>query len=327
MAREIKVRLKYFIKLKITFVLIEIVHRLHTLRAEQPLLTKPETCEYRNEYYQQLCIEILKEGFHEAFAEIYTLVERQEEARRQAGPESAIWSLPRLPEQENELDFLREHLSKAESFKRDENLEAVYDEQVCLAEYFKNSVQHSRWLAKHFFLSSLKTASLKGGLIQARAHRDVGLILEESGNDKESMSHLQDSYSILNESESPESINLKMEVCQDLTRVYTKVGDAYAKEGILKEQILYLKQAHEKAHESGKKSLEGIAAYRLGVSFNKNRQPEQALGYLKSYLNNSESENDEAGIGMKEIFTKIFLSTNLYIFYNYILFKAQLVKN
>lgn len=76
---------------------------------------------YRNTYKHNLCVDMLQNGFHLSFCELFALIRKQEESRQQAGPESLAWSMTLLKDEHEKLDVLKQHLTRAETAQRKGN--------------------------------------------------------------------------------------------------------------------------------------------------------------------------------------------------------------
>ena len=73
---------------------------------------------YRNTYKHNLCVDMLQNGFHLSFCELFALIKQQEDARVEAGQESLMWTMVLLKDQHEKLDMLKLHLTRAENAQR-----------------------------------------------------------------------------------------------------------------------------------------------------------------------------------------------------------------
>ena len=124
---------------------------------------------------------MLTEGFHEAFTELFTLVEKQREEHREAGP-AAILLSPLIDDNEDKLRYLVSRLKEAETAKRKEELDIVYMCQKDLALHFEETCD--RWLADHFHSCCLETGRSimdDNRRKEGEAHLHVGLAYENRG--------------------------------------------------------------------------------------------------------------------------------------------------
>jgi hypothetical protein len=71
-------------------------------------------CRYQNTYKQTLCVEMLQQGFHRSFCEIFGLIKQQADVRLSAGPDSNLWNQKPLTEEHDKLETMKRHLIEAE---------------------------------------------------------------------------------------------------------------------------------------------------------------------------------------------------------------------
>uniref|UniRef100_A0A672UX90 Tetratricopeptide repeat protein 29 n=1 Tax=Strigops habroptila TaxID=2489341 RepID=A0A672UX90_STRHB len=137
----------------------------------------------RNLYKKNICIDMLRQGYHKSFSELFTLIEKWNALREAAGPGSAIWQQKSLEEQPDKLDQLYHFLTRAEAAQRAGHYEEVYDNQLNLAYYFNDP--EDKWLSNYFYERCFNTAKLITTDIkkrEAQAHANMGLIKEEQGH-------------------------------------------------------------------------------------------------------------------------------------------------
>lgn len=72
----------------------------------------------RNSYKENICIDMLRQGYHKSFSELFTLIQKWNALREAAGPGSAIWQRQSLEEQPDKLDQLYHFLTRAEAAQR-----------------------------------------------------------------------------------------------------------------------------------------------------------------------------------------------------------------
>lgn len=61
---------------------------------------------------------MLQEGYHKSYAELFALIRLQNDERRNAGPESAMWNQTLLESEPEKLDTLKAYLTQAEQAYR-----------------------------------------------------------------------------------------------------------------------------------------------------------------------------------------------------------------
>uniref|UniRef100_A0A8C6ND21 Tetratricopeptide repeat protein 29 n=1 Tax=Melopsittacus undulatus TaxID=13146 RepID=A0A8C6ND21_MELUD len=146
-------------------------------------LSKQEAAANRNSYKKNICIDMLRQGYHKSFSELFALIEKWNALREAAGPGSAIWQQKSLEEQPDKLDQLYHFLTRAEAAHRAGHYEEVYDNQLNLAYYFNDP--EDKWLSNYFYEECFNTAKLITTDIrkrEAQAHANMGLIKEEQGH-------------------------------------------------------------------------------------------------------------------------------------------------
>ena len=64
-------------------------------------------------------LDMLQEGFHKSFSELFALIKQQNDARIKAGPESSLWNMELLEHQYEKLDTIKGGLTHAETALRE----------------------------------------------------------------------------------------------------------------------------------------------------------------------------------------------------------------
>ena len=73
---------------------------------------------YRNSYKHNLCLDMLQDGFHRAFCELFALLSNQKEMCLKNEREFSDMNIVLLEDDPEKLDTLQEHLIAAETAKR-----------------------------------------------------------------------------------------------------------------------------------------------------------------------------------------------------------------
>ena len=73
---------------------------------------------YRNSLKHNQCVEMLENGFHQSFAELFNLLEQQRLEREAAPIGTAPHLLPVIEEDGKKLDQMKHYLTAAESSRR-----------------------------------------------------------------------------------------------------------------------------------------------------------------------------------------------------------------
>ena len=103
---------------------------------------------YHNSTLHNICIDMLEDGFHQSFTELFTLVEQQRLQHERAGP-SAVLLEPLIEGNVMKLEQLRTQLTTAEEARMVGDLNSVYVALKNLAEFFEQT--KDTWLSDHFF--------------------------------------------------------------------------------------------------------------------------------------------------------------------------------
>ncbi|KAJ7408869.1 Tetratricopeptide repeat protein 29 [Pitangus sulphuratus] len=215
-------------------------------------LSKQEAAANRNSYTKNICIDMLRRGYHKSFSELFTLIQKWNALREAAGPGSAIWHEKSLEEQPDKLDQLYHFLTRAEAAQRAGIYEEVYDNQLSLACSFKDP--EDKWLSDYFYEQCFNTAQLvkiDGGKRKAQAHVNMGLINEGQGHVMEAAEHYEAFYQLTEGSswkdETGHTYNLL--ACEHLWRIYTLLADKMLENKEHQEAIKTLIKALKMAKE------------------------------------------------------------------------------
>jgi hypothetical protein len=73
---------------------------------------------YRNSYKKNICVDMLRDGYHKSFTELFSLMEHWEVLKETARRRSIFWLQRPLEEQPDTLDYFYYHLTRAEAAER-----------------------------------------------------------------------------------------------------------------------------------------------------------------------------------------------------------------
>uniref|UniRef100_A0A8C9NQU0 Tetratricopeptide repeat protein 29 n=1 Tax=Serinus canaria TaxID=9135 RepID=A0A8C9NQU0_SERCA len=257
---------------------------------------------YRNSYKKNICIDMLRRGYHKSFSELLTLIQKWNAFREAAGPGSAIWHEKSLEEQPDKLDQLYHFLTGAEAAQRAGYYEKVYDNQLSLACFFTDP--EDKWLSNYFYEQSYNTAQLveiDGGKRKAQAYVNMGLIKEEEGHVTKAAEHFETFYELT------EGTSWKDETgrtytslaCQHLWRIYTLLADKMLENKQHQEAIKMLIKALKMAKEGRWKTMLSHSFIQCaGHGFPKSKveianqgKSSEAVKYLGEFMKDAESAN------------------------------------
>ncbi|XP_074849317.1 tetratricopeptide repeat protein 29 isoform X2 [Carettochelys insculpta] len=263
-------------------------------------LSKQEAAAYRNSYKKNICIDMLRQGYHKSFSELFTLIQKWNALREAAGPGSAIWQQKSLEEQPDKLDLLHHFLTRAEAAQRAEYYEEVYNNQLHLAYCF--NIPEDKWLRNYFYEKCFSTATLikiDGGKKEAEAHANMGLVNEEEGQFMKAAEHYEAFHQLtlgrMWKDETGHTYNSL--ACEHLWRIYTLLADKMLENKEHQQAIKTLIKAFEMAKEGSDRKMEGEAAYCLGLAYHSAGEEQTAITNLNTYKDISMELSDVFGLG------------------------------
>ncbi|XP_007528507.2 tetratricopeptide repeat protein 29 [Erinaceus europaeus] len=263
-------------------------------------LSKEEVAAYRNTYKKNICVDMLRDGYHKSFRELFALMEKWDALREAARVRSVFWPQKPLEEQPDKLDHLYLYLTRAEEAERKGYFEDIYENLYILACYFDNN--EDKWVRNHFYERCFQVAQLikiDGGKKEAEAHAHMGLLFEENGQLLEAAEHYEAFHQLARgriwKDEAGAFLNLL--ACENLLRTYRLLSDKMLENKDYKQAIKILIKASEIAKEGNDKKMEGQAFYYLGLAYLAAGEPETALRVLNNYSAISAELEDELSLG------------------------------
>ncbi|KAH9286377.1 Tetratricopeptide repeat protein 29 [Echinococcus granulosus] len=284
------------------------------LRAELPHLTRKQIAQFQLPFYETLCHDLLENGYHYAFTEIFTIHQKQMDERRKAGPDSPLWKIPPISEQSEKIHMLRDQLSKAEAATRRQDNHTVFTCYLKLAKYF-NDYPDDRWLAEHFFdycFTVAKRITDDGGLKMAQAYEYNGLAKEAKGDLQVACSFFIQLYNATRDKTWKEEDGTKMSKNADkhLVRIYHALLEATPKEHLC-ERMAYCIKAHDIASASNDWTLTAPASLKMGQMYQEANKISEAITFYRGYFDLSKGANDWISLGNAcESLAQLFESQN-----------------
>lgn len=255
-----------------------------------------DTARYRSSYKHNLCLDMLQEGFHQAFCQLFNLLEKENKLFNQGDNEVMV---QRIEDQPEKLDTLKENLIIAEIANRRGRLDQAYRSQLTLAEYF--SIKGDSWLSNHFYYKCLDI-SLKmmgdGRRTEAEANYNLGISSEKDKKLDQAVTYMEIFYTLSKDKnwENVDGENLHKNGCESLNRMYTTIAEQI-EEGDPDQAIEYLKKAFDMAKEGANEKHIGTAGFRLGQAYDENGAPDAAIKYFVNYLEICNTARDDVGKG------------------------------
>jgi len=264
--------------------------------AEQVIVTS-----YRNSFFHNLCTDVLEEGYHLAFRELFNLV--REAQTLVASDENVSHKTQQTPLEENKekLTYLKEMLVKVEVLKRQGRTEQIYDAQLALSTYFD---QHKDFfLSDHFYTSAHQTSRqirTDGGRKEAEANCNLGKAAERKKDYQQAIKLYEKFYSLAKDKPwkitDQDEILLSNVACQHLLTAHVAFSNQIDSER--KEEVLeHLHQAHLLAKEGGDDQEIGRIGYLIGNKYDFYGDQDSAVKYHAEYYELCKSTNNETGMG------------------------------
>ncbi|CAL8097826.1 unnamed protein product [Calicophoron daubneyi] len=270
------------------------------LRSELPHLTRRDVSQYRLPFYEVLCNDLLRNGYHYAFTELFNLHKRQDDERRIAGPDSPLWFIPPLSEQPEKIKLLSFHLCQAESATRRGDKHTLFTSYLLLGLAFMESCD-DLWVAEHFFLRALevaKTITDDDGLKLATAHQHYGRLKQAKNDLEEAHKSLSEFYRLTRGKEWRDCDGhfLRKLAAKYLVDNYEKKIQATPAE-YHSDRITLCKQAQEIALECEDWKVESLVWLRLGQLLEAAGNLPEGIRIYKEYFDKSAAKEDYISLG------------------------------
>ncbi|KAL2720741.1 tetratricopeptide repeat protein 29-like [Vespula squamosa] len=128
------------------------------LKAMLPMIPFSEVKRFYLKHHEAVIDELQEEGLEEAADFIKKLIDFNEEKRNVAGPGTSIWNKPRLMEQRDLLDNLKEALIAIENAKKNEQWIEATNFWIKISLFFQSKDQDWWWVTKTLYQNALKAA-------------------------------------------------------------------------------------------------------------------------------------------------------------------------
>lgn len=262
------------------------------IRAQLPIISKIDAAVYRSTFMHNLCINMLKEGYHKSFSELYNLLADRRKRRLLEGPDSTLWEETPLHDQHEKLEELAKYLTKAETVQRHKKWKDVYECRVRLAEYFLTS--GDRWLSDHFFSTALdvsRNIRLDGRRREAEAHCNRALAYERNGSLQEAVEHMRQFHEITGGQpwRNDDDVALSSLACRHLCRIYTALADGNKN---IDQQLRYLNQALKVASESNETLQKAKCGLNIAKKYEETGDSKTAIECLNECLEMAQDLGD-----------------------------------
>ncbi|KAM6894694.1 tetratricopeptide repeat protein 29 [Lycodopsis pacificus] len=264
------------------------------------ILSKSEISLFRNSLKQNICVELLQDGFHRSFSEIFSLLGSDVDRRAASEPGSAVALQTPLEEQWDKLETMRLHLRRAEQAEDTGSWAAVCDQRLVLGHYF--GALEDLWLGLHFYHSCADRE--QGGrsrpATEARAGMaDIYLQLGELQRAK------QQAELCLQQAEEGGWLDsdgrpLRLRALRALWRIHSRLAEEpldHEDHEDHDEALKLLHEGHSIAVQSEDKRSESEACYQLGLTYQRAGDCDTAKQFLKSCIQMYDTLQDADGLG------------------------------
>ncbi|XP_077060951.1 tetratricopeptide repeat protein 29 isoform X1 [Siphateles boraxobius] len=248
------------------------------------ILTEHEIAQFRKPLRQNVCVVVLREGFHRSFAELFALLQRWKEAE----------------EHPHKLQTIQHHLVRAETAERAGQYAEAYEDHLFLARFFTEP--EDAWLKHHFFelaLHSARKFKMDSGKREAEANLHMGQMYLEKGQLEPAREHYEAFYH-LTMGRTWQDTSGRMHhsrSCEELQRVYTLLAQTLLQDQHYADAIKMFNKAYEMAKESGDRGPEGEAAYRLGLAYQSTGDQKTAKQLFSVYFEISTTLENTDNLG------------------------------
>jgi len=245
-----------------------------------------DTTRYRNSYKHNLCLDMLQDGFHRAFCELFALLSNQKEMCLKNEREFSDMNIVLLEDDPEKLDTLQEHLIAAETAKRRGRSDHVYESQLSLAKYFSASTD--LWLADYFHQKCLETSLLivgDNGQKEAEANFNLGMSAEKKLDFFTAVDYMEISHGLSQGKDWEDSNGIKFHQASSdgLQRLYTAIAEKI-EETDADQALEYLQKAFQMAQEAGSEKQVGETGFRLGKAYEEYGDSDAAIKLFADYL-------------------------------------------
>uniref|UniRef100_M3ZHW9 Tetratricopeptide repeat protein 29 n=2 Tax=Xiphophorus maculatus TaxID=8083 RepID=M3ZHW9_XIPMA len=233
--------------------------------SDSSILSRKEIAMFRNTPKQYMCVEMLQDGYHRSFSELFILLRSDLEQRANAPPKSPRLQEPPLEEQREKLETIRLHLSRAEKAERDGSWTAVCEERLHLGRYFTDPMDI--WLSFHFYHSCAdrvfggrSKAATEARFHLAELYRQQGDLVEARDQAERALKQAEDGGWL-----DPEGRPLRLWGCRELGEIYSLLGEAYLAAKQYDTATMLLQLGSKMAIEGGDQSVKAESFFREGM--------------------------------------------------------------
>ena len=254
-----------------------------------------DTAKYRNSFLHNLCVEMLKAGFHLAFRDLFSLInsEINSEADKFDHADIHIEDCP------DKLTYIKDQLITAELAQRQGHSDKIYDAQFSLSKFFEQLGNFR--LAHHFYTASYNTSKQirgDGRRKEAEANYYLGTAAEREKDYSLAQKLYEEYYALTTNKEwkleGGETLHKHARDC--LTSVLITLSEELTPDD--ESNVLeYLHKAYDLVKGCNDINGTNYVGYLLGSKYDSYGHHEKAVQYLTEYLDLCKSNQDDLGTG------------------------------
>ncbi|XP_051800223.1 tetratricopeptide repeat protein 29 isoform X2 [Acanthochromis polyacanthus] len=254
-------------------------------------LSRREIGLFRNSLKQNVCVQLLQDGDHRSFSELFRLLASDRD-RREASSAVRLQTPP-LEEQLDKLETMKLHLSRAERAERTGLWSSACEELLLLGRFF--SSPEDLWLRVHFYRRCSdggrgSRPAVEAQLCLAELQLEDGEVEQVRQQVELSLQQMEDGWL------DSESRSLKLRTLRVLWRIYSRLADAPLAAGDLTDALELLHEGYRISTQTEDKRMEGEAAFKLGLAYQSAGEHEAAKQHLSSCMQICGSLQDSDGL-------------------------------
>ena len=252
---------------------------------------------------QELLIEVLVEGFPDAFVDFFHLThkavngtkETVEEERENYQNRRGYVSTDEIYVES--LPFVKDNLINIdEATRRGDNRE-VYTSCINLARYFEDIANYDKALVFYQKGHSL-AVQIKDIELLIDVTRSLGMIFERLNDINSAMTFHEKHLALSSDLVGTEQSQQRQQANQNLVNVYQRSADLLDNQGEIEKSIVLLDKCLKACQACGDETSAGHVNYRLGIAHQKLGDQEKALAFHGQYHTISVKLEDKTGEGI-----------------------------
>ena len=257
---------------------------------------------------QELLIEVLVEGFPDAFIDFFHLTHRAPatndaaESGAHEGDEEPLATVRHGYVSTDEvhidsLPFVKDNLITIDEATRRGDTREVYNSDINLARYFEDNGNHDKALVFYRRAHDL-AVSMREIELLVDVTRSLGMIFERLGDTTSATAYHEKHLALCAELDGNDEEEQRQQANQNLVNVYQRSADELDRSGDVEGAIALLDKCLEACKACGDETSAGHVNYRLGLAYQKLGEQEKALAFHRQYHDISVKLEDKTGEGI-----------------------------